>query len=203
MSFDRGDVVMKVVTMLDRLGITYAIGGSFASSLHGLMRTTNDADLVAEIKLEQVRPLFGALAPDFYVDERSMRRSVETGRHFNVIHTETQFKVDIFTPPAKGFVRSELQRRERHQFGGSERKAYFASAEDTVLAKLDLYLRGNEVSDRQWRDITEVLKVQRGRLVLDYLRHWAGELKVSDMLEEALQEADSLFGGPGSTDLVQ
>jgi hypothetical protein len=29
---------------------------------------------------------------------------------------------------------------------------YFASAEDTVLAKLDWYRKCGEVSDRQWRD---------------------------------------------------
>jgi hypothetical protein len=193
MGFDKSDVVMQVVNVLDSLGIFYLIGGSFASSLYGLMRTTNDADLVAVIKPEQVRPLFKALESDFYVDERSMKRAVETGRHFNVIHSETQFKVDVFTPSAEGFLRSQLDRREQHQFGDSQRKAYFASPEDTVLAKLDWYRRGNEVSDRQWRDITEVLKVQRGRLDVDYLRHWARQLDVSDLLEEALEEADSLF----------
>lgn len=195
MSLDKDDVVMRVVNVLDNLGIAYFIGGSFASSLYGMMRTTNDADVVAGLTQEHVLAFLEALASEFYVEERSIRRAVESGRHFNLIHGETQFKVDVFTPRPKAFVSSELERREQHQFG-SNHTAYFASAEDTVLAKLEWYRLGNEVSDRQWRDITEVLKVQRGRLDLEYLKHWAEALSVSDLLDEALEEADSLFAPP-------
>ena len=70
----------------------------------------------------------------------------------------------------------------------SERKGYVASAEDIILAKLEWYRLGGEVSDRQWRDILGVLKVQAGRVDLDYLRHWAAELKVDDLLQRALKE---------------
>ena len=57
--------------------------------------------------------------------------------------------------------------------------------EDTVLAKVSLYRKGGEASDRQWADILGVLKVQGGRLDLEYLRHWARSLGVSDLLERA------------------
>ena len=72
---------------------------------------------------------------------------------------------------------------------GLSREAYFASPEDTVLAKLDSYRRGNEVSERQWLDIVTVIKVQRSKLDIEYMRHWAAELRVTDLLEEALAEA--------------
>lgn len=48
---------------------------------------------------------------------------------------------------------------------------------------------GGEVSDRQWRDILGVLKTRAGELELDYLRKWAIELKVTDLLDRALKEA--------------
>jgi len=60
-----------------------------------------------------------------------------------------------------------------------------ATAEDTVLAKLDWYRMGGEVSERQWRDVLAILEVQAGRLDLDYLRQWAKELRVDDLLERA------------------
>ncbi|HLF74383.1 MAG TPA: hypothetical protein VI524_08560 [Anaerolineales bacterium] len=47
---------------------------------------------------------------------------------------------------------------------------------------------GGEVSDRQWRDVLGVLKTRQGDLDLDYLRRWANELKVSDLLERALAQ---------------
>jgi hypothetical protein len=72
-----------------------------------------------------------------------------------------------------------------------ERSAYVASAEDTILAKLEWYRKGDEVSDRQWRDIQGVLKAQSDRLDLAYLRRWALQLNVDDLLERALAEAYS------------
>jgi len=71
---------------------------------------------------------------------------------------------------------------------GPEQSIYVTSPEDTILAKLEWYRLGGEVSDRQWRDILGVLKTRAGELDLDYLRKWAGELQVSDLLEQALKE---------------
>ena len=47
---------------------------------------------------------------------------------------------------------------------------------------------GGEVSDRQWRDILGILKTRAGELDLDYLRKWAHEIKVNDLLERALKD---------------
>jgi len=69
------------------------------------------------------------------------------------------------------------------------KSVYVTSPEDVILSKLEWYRMGGEVSDRQWRDILGVLKTRQGELDLDYLRKWAGELKVSDLLERALREA--------------
>ena len=71
-----------------------------------------------------------------------------------------------------------------------ERKAYVTTAEDIVLAKLEWYRLGGGVSDRQWRDILGVLKVQAGRLDLDYLQEWAVELGVADLLQRASKESE-------------
>lgn len=194
MDFERPEVVLKVIAVLEQLGITYLIGGSFASAIYGLARSTNDADLVAKVNADQVSNLFRALDPDFYVSESSIQRAVDTGRHFNVIHSETQFKVDVFTPKPGGFAAKEFARRQQREFGtGNNRTAFFASPEDTVLAKLEWYRRGNEVSEQQWRDVLTVLKVQRDRLDLGYMRQSAVELGVADLLEDALAEAAALW----------
>ncbi len=189
MDFEKIDVVLKVIAALEELEVPYLIGGSFASSLYGIVRSTNDADIVAGLKTDHVAPFFRALESEFYVDELSIERAIRTGRHFNVIHAGTQFKVDVFTPRLTGFAIQQLERRQERPFGeDTKHKAYFASPEDTVLAKLEWYRRGNEVSEQQWRDVLTVIKVQRGRLDLDYMRRWAEELRVADLLEEALAE---------------
>jgi hypothetical protein len=190
MSFDRFEVLLKVITVLDELHIPYLIGGSFASSLYGWARSTHDADLVAVVKVEHARALTEKLESAFHVDEQAIRRAVQARRHFSVIHIETAFKVDVFISKSGGFAEQQLERRQLRTISkDAVHQAYFASPEDTVLAKLEWYRRGNEVSDIQWRDVREIIKVQGEQLDLDYMRHWAQELNVADLLEQALIEA--------------
>ncbi len=72
----------------------------------------------------------------------------------------------------------------------SEQKVFTASAEDVILAKLEWYRLGGEISDQQWRDILGVLKVQAGRLDMDYLKQWAVELEVAGLLQRALKDSE-------------
>jgi hypothetical protein len=183
-------VTMIVADALDALGVPYAIGGSFASALHGVMRATMDADMVADLRLEHAEPLAQALGDAFYADAEMMRDAVRRHRSFNVIHLETMFKVDVFVAKPRAFDRSQLARRQLHLLSEDpERRAYVATAEDIVLSKLEWYRMGGEVSDRQWRDVLGVLKVQGDRLDRDYLRRMATELGVSDLLKQAFGEA--------------
>lgn len=58
-----------------------------------------------------------------------------------------------------------------------------------ILSKLEWYRMGEEISERQWFDVLSVLRIQQGRLDLEYMRQWAGRLGVSDLLERASAEA--------------
>lgn len=183
-------VTLLVTQTLEQMGIAYAVGGSLASSLHGVMRSTLDVDIVADMRLEHIPPLVAALAKEFYADDEMMRDAIKRRSSFNLIHYETAFKVDIFIRNLRPFDQMQLERRQMLVIASDpERSIYVTSPEDTVLAKLEWYRLGNEVSDRQWRDILGVLKTRAGELDLAYLREWARELKVSDLLERALSEA--------------
>ena len=183
-------VTMMVADGLDALGVPYAIGGSFASALHGVMRATMDADLVADLRMEHVEPLAQALGDAFYADAEMMRDAVRRHDYFNVIHLDTMFKVDVFVARPRAFDRSQLARRQLHLLSDDpERYAYVTTAEDIVLSKLEWYRMGGEVSDRQWRDVLGVLRVQGDRLDRGYMRRMATELGVTDLLEQAFEEA--------------
>lgn len=183
------EVTLKVTEVFEKLGVPYLIGGSLASTLYGMIRTTQDSDIVAEMKLEHLQTFVSALADEFYVDDEMIADSIKRYSSFNIIHRESMFKVDVFIPRARPFLQSQLARAQRQVFTfETEVGAKFASPEDTILSKLEWYRMGGEVSDRQWRDILGVLKTRAGELDLGYLRQWAGELKVSDLLERALQE---------------
>ncbi len=184
------EVTLKVTGVFESLDIPYLIGGSLASTLYGMIRTTQDSDIVAEMRQEHIKAFVSALQDEFYVDEEMIADSIQRHSSFNIIHRESMFKVDVFIPRPRPFLQSQLARAQRQAFTfETEVNAKFASPEDTILSKLEWYRLGGEVSDRQWRDILGVLKTREGELDLDYLKKWAGELKVSDLLERALREA--------------
>lgn len=184
-------VMMSVVTIFERLRIPYLVGGSMASALYGVARSTLDADIVADIRQDQVSDLVAALGDDFYADDQMICGAIEHRGIFNLIHLETMFKVDVFIRRERPFDRIQFQRRVELSFATApEQKAFMSTAEDIILAKLEWYRLGNEISDRQWRDILGVMKVQSGRLDLEYLHKWAQELNVADLLRRALKESE-------------
>ena len=71
----------------------------------------------------------------------------------------------------------------------SSRKFYLSSPEDIILNKLQWYQKGGRVSQQQWKDILGVLKVQGNKLDLEYLKHWASMLNLSDLLSRSFDDA--------------
>ena len=180
-------VAARVARALDALGIRYVVGGSLASSIHGIPRATQDVDLVAEMELSHVDGLVAALADDFYIDAAMIRDAIRRRASFNVVHLATMFKADVFVAKDDPWTREEMLRARKEEMDTPEGKISlpFASAEDTILHKLVWYRLGNHISDRQWRDAVGVIKIQAGGLDLEYLRLWAGRLGVSDLLARA------------------
>lgn len=183
-------VTLAVAKALERMGIPYFVGGSLASSAHGVARATLDADIVAKLEPGQAGRFAKELGPEFHADVDAMVDAATRRSSFNVIHIATAFKVDVFVPSAAAYTDVEMERRQSHVIDEStgERMA-FSTAEDTLLAKLLWYRQGNEVSERQWRDVLGILRVASEGLDRNYLLLWAGKLGVIDLLDRALGEA--------------
>lgn len=188
-------VLSQVTAIVNREGIRYVLVGSFASSIHGMYRSTADIDILADIKTEQVHSLFQALQNSFYVDEHVMREAVAQGRSFNAIHFDSVFKVDFFVAKSDDFALVQLGRRELRSISpGTDGTVYVATAEDTMLAKLQWYRSGNATSSTQWNDVVGVLATSKGNLDLKYLRAWAEKLGLNDLLEKAFAEVQEDSG---------
>lgn len=186
------ELLLMVTEILESLDIPYLIGGSVASMFHGVVRTTADVDIVADLRVEQIEPFVDRVPKDFYFDSEVILEAIRHRSSFNLVHYDSTLKIDVFIPKERPFSQSQLKRRIKGRLMRNiDRKVFFASPEDTILAKLEWYEMGHHVSDRQWRDIIGVLKVQGDTLDFRYLRHWAAELKVSDLLEKALTESEA------------
>ena len=187
--------ITPIIDVLEHLSVAYHIGGSVASSINGISRLTIDVDLVADLRLEHVRPLVKQLEENYYIDADAVRDAIKRISSFNAIHLDTMLKVDVFIPKSRLFDQAELGRVQLKILEGSNRPFYIASPEGTILNKLEWYRMGGEVSDRQWNDILGVLKIQGTNLDMVYLQRWAAVLKVTDLLERALVDAGLVEGG--------
>jgi len=179
------DAAFLLFEALDRLGIHYAVGGSFASSFHGIARATQDLDLVVELPTDRVRVLYEAVSPYFYADEQAMLDAIRRGLSFNLIHLDSGFKFDLFVADRHPLGPDQLRHRRRVRtalLGGESLDIDMVSAEDIVLAKLLWYRAGNEVSERQWNDLVSLIGVQRDKADYAYLEAQATRLGVADLL---------------------
>jgi hypothetical protein len=172
-----------IIDVFDRLGIRYLLGGSVASSLHGVPRATMDVDILADIRGPHAQDLERELKGHFGVFADEIRDAVARRRAFNLIHTASVNKIDIFLP-AHPFHYSELARGRMMTFEylGERVTAPVATPEDILLAKLVWYRQGGEISEQQWRDIQGVATTQQNQLDRAYLQEWAATLGITDLL---------------------
>jgi hypothetical protein len=182
-------VVGAVVAILTNLGIPYALGGSWASSLLGKMRFTYDADLSVEPFPGKEEAFCAAFGEDYYVSLPAVRQANRQRGSFNVVHTPSAFKVDVFVQKDRPFDRAVMARRRAYPLPEGGQEIVCVSAEDVILLKLEWYRLGGEASQRQWEDVQGVLQVQADRLDRAYLDTWAADLGVADLLARARQEA--------------
>jgi len=181
----------EVIATFERLSIGYAFGGSIASSLHGIGRMTQDADLTAVPFPGKERAFVEAFDPkQYYLNLDTVREAVRTRSTFNIIHPATGYKIDVFVQKDDPFEQSAYSRCQ--SFAITEvpgRKVPVHSPEDIIQFKLRRFRIGGEVSDRQWTDILNVMKVQGERLGQTYLDRWAAEIGVGDLLARARVDA--------------
>jgi hypothetical protein len=178
-----------VLRVLRDLGVRHFVGGSIASSAHGVARASVDGDVVAELGAEHIAPLVAALQNAYYVPEERIHDAVARRASFNLIHLETMVKVDVFVSRDRPFDRRAFERAGPASVEGAGLSLPVSSAEDTILAKLEWYRKGGEVSERQWTDVRGVLQAGGETLEMSYLRRGAGELGIEDLLDRAIEEA--------------
>ncbi len=181
----------QVADAFQQLGVSYYIGGSIASSVYGLPRSTMDIDIVADIEPKHVHAFTKMLEPSYYIDENMIREAIEYCSSFNIIHLETMLKIDVFIKKNEPYSLEAFKRKRKDTLDEEQvtTEFYLVSPEDIILNKLVWFRSGGCAADRQWNDILGVLKVQKNSLDRDYLTYWASELNVTDLLEKAFHQS--------------
>ena len=169
----RSSPLAAIIRELSRAGIPHMLAGSFASSYHGDPRTTNDIDLVIAPTRTSLESFVRSLdLTEYDVSPEAALEAFGRQGQFNVIVLESGWKVDLILRKERAFSRSEFERRELAAI--EETQVFVATAEDTIVAKLEWAKAGE--SERQLRDVTGILELRGSNLDLAYIEQWVAEL---------------------------
>jgi hypothetical protein len=173
------DFLRRLLVALDRASIGHMIAGSFASTLHGLPRTTQDIDIVIDPTRDSLRAFVSSLSPaEFYVSMDAARDALAWRRMFNVIDMASAWKADLMIRKDRPFSVEEFRRRMPARFWGVD--VHVATPEDTIVAKLE-WAKKSGGSERQLTDVAGILSVRGDALDRAYIQRWADELGVLDL----------------------
>jgi hypothetical protein len=188
-------VALRAATVCTDLGIPYLIGGGVASTVHGEFRTTRDVDLVIRLTPAHAARFAAALGAQFMLHPPDIldalahvpvAESDRTQRAtFAAYDRATGYQLDVFCVGDTPFDRAQFERAEPIPIPEANTVLMVASAEDTILTKLEWYTI--TPSDQQWADVQTILRVQGEALDRAYLTTWAERLGLTALWDAAVR----------------
>ena len=174
-----GAFLTRLTTKLAAAGVPKMVVGSFASSFHGVPRSSQDLDLVIDPQPESLRRFLSELPPeDYYADADAAFDALRRRGQFNVIDMATAWKADLIVRKARPFSVEEMRRRIEGDLLGAH--VFVASPEDTLISKLEWAQQGGG-SQLQLRDVSGILQLRGDDLDIAYIERWVAELGLDDL----------------------
>jgi predicted nucleotidyltransferase len=177
-------IVASLADVFDHLQLRFAVGGALANNFWGVVRTTYDIDCLIALPAVKYQMLADQLAASgcFARDDGGefvpvtvprLRKQVQ--QHSVIECFQHDVRIELFVPIVP--LQEEILRRAVMLPLGN-REVPITTAEDLILLKLAFH-RAKDV-----QDVRGILWVQRGRLDLDYLRHWSARTHEADVQQE-------------------
>lgn len=179
-------VFEKIRAALEAVDIPYFVTGSFASSAHGVPRSTNDIDIVIAPSRAQLEELIKRFPKSEFAAETE--DALDAFAHqslFNIVDYSTMWKIDFIIKQPTPFDISRFERRSVVEIAGVF--LYTASPEDILLTKLWWAKLGE--SERQMNDAVGIVQVQSSYLDRDYVERWVAALDLQEQWNQARERA--------------
>jgi hypothetical protein len=163
---------LSVCQKLDDLKLPYMLTGSAAMNYYSVIRTTQDLDIVLELREEELEDFLRAF-PNHYFHEPSIVTEIKLKGMFNLIDFNTGYKIDFILRKNSEYAKTAFTRRWLSEDFGAP--VWVISLEDLLLAKL-LWIQ-QIYSDRQANDIQQLITADT--IDREYLQFWINELNIN------------------------
>ena len=183
---DSTELAAQLHTIFAAVNVPYYITGGVAAITYGEPRTTRDLDVVISVPRQTINALVAALeAADFYVPgvEDAVSGRMRT---LQITQVTTISRADLVLAEDSEYEQLKFQRRRLITLPNGT-QVYLASPEDVVVNKLRWGQQSQ--SEKQWRDVLGVLKIQQDHLNYNYIHQWAAAFDLSEQLDQVTREA--------------
>jgi hypothetical protein len=180
-----------ILTVLDRAGVDYMVGGAVAAWAWGEPRSTQDLDLVIHLSMEKAQILSKELERlEIYLPAEIMLDNIREDRAdlpVDAIHGATGYKAEMFlVRETDEFRKLAFQRRVQVDFGPELGKVYVHSPEDLIIYKMTYYSLGQQT--KHIRDIGAIIGAIGERLDYGYIQMWARQKNLTAIWEAIQKE---------------
>lgn len=178
------EAVVAVIDALQQADICYMVVGSLASNLHGIPRSTRDADFVIDVDAGALQRLENGLPPELQLQPQGSFEPV-TGTTRHVIELSgSPFVAELFVCGDDPHDRERLARRARVRL--FDESAYVATVEDMIITKLRWARDAHRAKDLD--DARNMIAVRGDDLDWTYVTKWCA-IHGTDRLLRELRES--------------
>jgi predicted nucleotidyltransferase len=188
-------LIKDLADALQRAQLRFAFGGALANNYWGIIRTTQDVDCLVAIPALK----YQVLADELNGMGCTLRDSSNNVSPLSVIQMRAavdqrkliecfrgSIRVELFVPVVP--LQEEILRRAA-VLPLDDRQIPVTTAEDLILLKLAFH------REKDLHDVRGILWVQRGRLDLDYLKHWSART-LEDPVQQELTTLIEQYADP-------
>ena len=179
-------VVRSAEAALRRHRVDHVFVGAISVAAFGAIRTTTDADVIADLQAEQLSPLAAEFRRrGFVVSEEDLRDSLADGSHCTIEDLSSPYRIDL-APVKDSAGKHAIREHRKVRWRGISLP--IAAPEHTVVMKL------RYGSEQDIRDALGILVRQRGQLDVRRMREFALQQRVVEALRDLERQAESLGG---------
>jgi hypothetical protein len=180
-----------ILSVLEKAGIDYMIGGAVAVWPWGEPRSTQDIDIVIHLGIEQINALSKELEKvDIYLPPDIILDNLHETRidlPINAIHGASGYKAEMFLIREDDELRkTAFQRRVKIDFGSEIGEVFIHSPEDLIIYKMLYYSLSQQT--KHIRDIGSIIKSRRDDLDYEYIQIWAIKKQLNAIWQEIQRE---------------